>query len=78
MHTRKKLTKEFTRVRQLTRYFYIVRDALGVNDSEEKKINRMKQKGYLHRRSLPLNGPQHGTPYAVGPVDISPEVQAVR
>ena len=33
----------------------------------------MKEKGYLHRWLLPLNGLQDGTPYAGRPVGNSPE-----
>ena len=52
--------------------FYIVHDALVLMTAKET-INGMKQKGYLHRWFLPLNGLQDGTPYAGRPVGNSPE-----
>ena len=52
--------------------FYIVHDALVLMTAKET-INRMKQKGYLHRWLLPLNGLKDGTPYAGRPVGNSPE-----
>ena len=39
----------------------------------KETINWMKEKGYLHRWLLPLNGLQDGTPYAGRPVGNSPE-----
>ena len=42
--------------------FYIVHDALVLMTAKET-INWMKEKGYLHRCLLPLNGLQDGTPY---------------
>ena len=47
--------------------FYIVHDALVLMTSKET-INWMKEKGYLHRWLLPLNGLQDGTPHAGHPV----------
>ena len=52
--------------------FYIVHDALVLTTAKET-INWMKEKGYLHRWLLPLNGLQDGTPYAGCPVGNSPE-----
>ena len=52
--------------------FYIVHDAL-VLMTEKETINWMKEKGYLHRLLLPLNGLQDGTPYAGCPVGNIPE-----
>ena len=52
--------------------FYIVHDALVLMTAKET-INWMKQKGYLHRWLLPLNGLQDGTPYAGRTVGNSPE-----
>ena len=52
--------------------FYIVHDALVLMTSKET-INWMKEKGYLYRWLLPLNGMQDGTPYAGRPVGNSPE-----
>ena len=52
--------------------FYVVHDALVLMTAKEK-INRMKQKGYLNRWLLPLNGIQDGTPYDGHPVGNSPE-----
>ena len=52
--------------------FYIVHDALVLMTAKET-INWMKQKGYLNRWLLPLNGLQYGTPYAGRPVGNSPE-----
>ena len=52
--------------------FYIVHDAL-VSMTAKETINWMKQKGYLHRWLLPLNGLQYGTPYAGRTVGNSPE-----
>ena len=43
--------------------FYIFHDALVLMTAKET-INWMKQKGYLHRWLLLLNGLQDGTPYA--------------
>ena len=51
---------------------YIVHDALVLMTAKET-INGMKQKGYLHRWLLPLNGLQDGTPYVVRTVGNSPE-----
>ena len=39
----------------------------------KETIDWMKEKGYLHRWLLPLNGLQDGTPCAGCPVDNSPE-----
>ena len=39
----------------------------------KETINRTKQKGYLHRWLLPLNGLQDGTPYVGCPVGNIPE-----
>ena len=52
--------------------FYIFHDTLVLMPAMET-INWMKQKGYLHRWLLPLNGLQDGTPYAGLPVGNSPE-----
>ena len=52
--------------------FYIVHDALVLMTANET-INWMKQKGYLHRWLLPLNGLQDCTPYAGRPVGNSPK-----
>ena len=52
--------------------FYIVHDALVLMTAKER-INWMKQKGYLHRWLLPINGLQDGTPYVGRPVDNIPE-----
>ena len=52
--------------------FYIVHDALVLMTSKET-INWMKEKVYLHRWLLPLNGLQDGTPYSGRPVGNSPE-----
>ena len=51
---------------------YIVHDAL-VSMTAKETINWMKQKGYLHRWLLSLNGLQYGTPYAGRTVGNSPE-----
>ena len=51
---------------------YIVHDALVLMTTKET-INWMKQKGYLHRWLLSLNGLQDGTPFAGRPVGNSPE-----
>ena len=51
--------------------YYIIHDALVLITAKEK-INWMKQKGYLHRWLLPLNGLQDGTPYAGRPVCKAP------
>ena len=52
--------------------FYIVHDALVLMTAKET-INWTKEKGYLHRWLLPLNGLQDGTPCAGCPVGNSPE-----
>ena len=52
--------------------FYIVHDTLVLMTAKET-INQMKEKGYLHRWLLPLNGLQDGTPYAGRPVGNIPE-----
>ena len=52
--------------------FYIVHDALVLMTANEK-INWMKQKGYLHRWLLLINGLQDGIPYAGRTVGNSPK-----
>ena len=52
--------------------FFIVHDALVLMTVKET-INWMKQKGYLHRWFLPLNGLQDGTPCAGRTVGNIPE-----
>ena len=56
--------------------FYIVHDALVLMTAKET-INWMKEKGYLHRWLLPLNGLQDGTTYAVPPVCNSPKFMSL-
>ena len=51
---------------------YIVHDALVLMTAKET-INWMKEKGYLYRWLIPLNGLQDGTPYVGHPVGNSPE-----
>ena len=41
--------------------------------TSKETINGMKQKGYLHRWLLPLNGLQDGTTYAVLPAGNIPK-----
>ena len=52
--------------------FYIVHDALLLMTAKDA-VNLMKEKGYLHRWLLPLNGLQDGTPYAGRHVGNIPE-----
>ena len=52
--------------------FFIIHDALVLMILKET-INWMRQKGYLHRWLIYLNGLQDGTPYAGRPVGNSPE-----
>ena len=52
--------------------FYFVHNALVLMTAKET-INWMKQKGYLHRWLLPLNGLQDATPYSGRPVGNGPE-----
>ena len=52
--------------------FYIAHYAL-VLMTEKETINWMKEKGYLHRWLLPLNGLQDDTTYAGRPVGNNPE-----
>ena len=52
--------------------FYIVHDALVLMTAKET-INWMKQKWYLHRWLLHMNGLQDGTPYEGRPVGNIPE-----
>ena len=52
--------------------FFIIHDDLVLMISKEK-INWMRQKGYLHRWLISLNGLQDGTPYAGHSVGNSPE-----
>ena len=52
--------------------FYIVHNALVLMTANET-IKWMKQKGYLHRWLLPLNGLHDGNPYAGRPVGNIPE-----
>ena len=51
---------------------YIVHNALVLMTAKET-LNWMKEKMYLHRWLLILDGLQDGTPYAVRPVGNSPE-----
>ena len=52
--------------------FFIVHDTLVLMIAKEK-INWMRQKVYLHRWLIPLNGLQDDTPYAGRPVGNSPK-----
>ena len=52
--------------------FYIVHNALVLMTAKET-IYGMKEKGYLHRWLLPLNGLQDVTPYAGRPIGNIPE-----
>ena len=52
--------------------FFIVHDALVLMTAEDT-IEWMKEKNYLHRWLLPMNGLQDGTPNAGRPVGNSPE-----
>ena len=52
--------------------FLIVHYALVLVTAKET-INYMRNNGYLHRRLLPFNGIQDGTPYTGRPVGNSPE-----
>ena len=53
-------------------YFFIAHDDL-VLMTEKETINWMRQKEYLHRWLLPLNGLHDGTPYAGLPVCNRPD-----
>ena len=52
--------------------FYIIHNALLLMTAKET-MNWMKEKGYLHRWLLRLNGLQDGTPYVGRPVGNIPE-----